>query len=80
VTILVDKDVFRLKVTMDDTRCVQTLDPSNDFCSVEARADIAKAAPAIQLCPKIATRVKFLARDVSTDVLRIYIPQWTDEP
>jgi hypothetical protein len=47
VATLIDKDVFRLEVTMDDTRCMQALNTLNDFCGVEAGALIAKTAPAV---------------------------------
>ena len=64
---LINKDVFRLEITMDDTRCMQTLNTLNDFCSIEAGAVMAKAAPAVQLRSEVTTRVKVLARHINVD-------------
>jgi hypothetical protein len=40
-----DKDIFRLEVTIDDTRCVQALDTLNDFGSIEAGTVAPQATP-----------------------------------
>jgi hypothetical protein len=76
VAALINKNVFRLEVTMNDTRCMQAFNTLNDFCGVEAGAVRAKRAAAVQLRPKVATKVKILERDISTRKFRrrrIYI-------
>jgi hypothetical protein len=70
VTVLINKDVFRFEVTMDDTGCVQGLNTLNDFCGVEAGAVMAKAAPAVKLHSKVSTRGEVLARGISVSKFR----------
>ena len=45
VAISSDKDIFRLEVTIDDTRCVQALDTLNNFGSIKAGTVASKATP-----------------------------------
>jgi hypothetical protein len=61
MTISINKNVLRLEVTMDDTRRMQALDTVDELSSVEARAVIAQAPPALYLRPKIAARMEVLA-------------------
>lgn len=62
VTIGSDKDILWLEVTIDNTGGVQALDALNDFGGIEAGTITAKAAPACQLCRKIAARMEVLSR------------------
>jgi len=57
-----DKDIFRLEITIDNTRGVQTLNTLDDFGSIEAGAITPKAAPACQLSRQITARMEVLPR------------------
>jgi hypothetical protein len=60
VTVPTNKNVLRLEVSMDDTRCMQALDALNDFDRIETALVMAKSAPPRQLRRKVTTGVKVL--------------------
>ena len=62
MTTLINKNVLRLEVTMDDTRRVQALDTVDELSGVEAGAVMPQAPPALYLRPKVAARMEVLAQ------------------